>query len=64
MDKDKVYAILRWPHPKTIKELQIYLGMASFYKKYVQDYAKISVPMTNQLKEQGTKFNWGEAQEL
>ena len=63
MDKDKVDAILRWPHPKTVEELHIFLGMVGFYRKYVQDYAKISVPMTNQLKEQGKKFNWGEAQE-
>ena len=63
MDKDKVDAILRWPHPTTVEELQIFLGMAGFYRKYVRDYAKISVPMTNQLKEQGKSFNWGEAQE-
>ena len=63
MDKEKFDAILRWPHPTTIEELQIFLGMVGFYRKYVCDYANISIPMTNQLKEQGKKFNWGEAQE-
>lgn len=46
-----------------VEELQIFSGMVGFYRKYVRDYAKISVSMTNQLKEQGKKFNWGEAQE-
>ena len=60
MDTDKVDAILRWPHPTTVEELQIFLGMAGFYRKYVRDdYAKISVPMTNQLKEQGKSIQLG-----
>ena len=46
MDQDKVDAIVRWPHPKNLEELQIFLGMAGFYRKFIKDYAKIAVPMT------------------
>ena len=53
MDTDKVAAILRWPHPKNVEELQIFLGMTGFYRQYIRDYAKIVVPMTDQLKKQG-----------
>ena len=63
MDKDKVDAILIWPHPTMVEELQIFLGMSGFYRKYVRDYAKLLIPMTNQLKKQGKSFNWGESQE-
>ncbi|MCO5550174.1 hypothetical protein L7F22_003656 [Adiantum nelumboides] len=63
MDMSKVNDIVHWPHPTNLKELQIFLGLAGFYRKFVRDYAKISVPMTNQLKAQGKTFTWGEAQQ-
>ena len=44
MDASKVDAILRLLAPRCIEELQIFLGMAGFYRKYVNGYAKISVP--------------------
>ena len=37
--------------------------MAGFYRPYVCDYAKIAVPMTNQLKTKNHTFNWGEEQQ-
>ena len=63
MDPDKVDAIVRWPHPTNLEELQIFLGLAGFYCKFIQDYAKITVPMTNQLKDKGRSFTWGEEQQ-
>ena len=56
MDPEKVDAILKWPHPRNLQELQMFLGLAGFYRKYIRDYAKIVVPMTNQLKAQGKSF--------
>ena len=53
MDPDKVDAIVRWPHSTNLEELQIFLGFADFYYKFIQDCAKIAVPMTNQLKDKG-----------
>ena len=47
MDMTIVNAILHWPHPKNLEEIQIFLGLAGFYRKYVRQYAKIAVPMTN-----------------
>ena len=47
MDPDKVDAIIRWPAPKNLEELQIFLGMSGFYRQYVKDYAKIAVPLTD-----------------
>ena len=63
MDPSKVEAILNWPHPNNLEKLQIYLGLASFYRKFICDYAKIVVPMTNQLKAKGCNFFWGEEQQ-
>ena len=62
MDPEKVEAILRWPAPKNLQELQIFLGMSGFYRQYVRDYAKISVPMTDQLRSKSKDISWGEDQ--
>ena len=63
MDMTKVNAILHWPHPRNLEELQFFLGLAGFYRKYVRRYTKIVVPMTNQLKAKGRNFFWGEEQQ-
>ena len=60
VDPHKVGAILHWRHPKNVEELQVFLGMANFYCKLIKDYAKIEIPMTNQLKAQGQGFTWSE----
>ena len=49
MDLAKVNAIVQWPEPCNVEELQIFLGMAGFYRhQYVCDYAKIACPMWDQ----------------
>ena len=63
MDTSKVDSILKWPHPKNLEELQIFLGLVGFYCKFVKDYAKITVPMMDQLKGKGKSFTWGDAQQ-
>ena len=35
MDPNKVDAIVQWPHPTNLEELQIFLGLASFYRKFI-----------------------------
>ena len=35
MDPEKVDAILKWPHPCNLQELQMFLGLAGFYCKYI-----------------------------
>ncbi|MCO5611638.1 hypothetical protein L7F22_065892 [Adiantum nelumboides] len=63
MDMSKVDTIVHWSHPTNLEELQIFLGLAGFYRKYVCDYAKIVVPITDQLKGKHKTFTWGEEQQ-
>ena len=46
----KVEALLSFPRPTTKKQLQSYLGVAGFYRKYVPHYASISAVLFNLLK--------------
>ena len=63
MDIEKVEAILKWPAPRNLQELKIFLGMSGFYRQYVRDYSKIYVLMTDQLRKKSKEISWGEAQQ-
>ena len=49
VDKGKVDAIGEIPCPKDIKGIHSFLGHAGFYRRFVKDFSKISIPLTNLL---------------
>ena len=61
MDPSKVDAITSWPEPKSSHDIQVFLGLANFYRRFVNGYSKIVAPLTDLLKK-GVKFVWSEAQ--
>ena len=42
MQKDKVVGVLNWPMPKTVKEVQKFLGLVNYYRQFIKDFAKIA----------------------
>ncbi|KAL8603295.1 hypothetical protein ACOMHN_017408 [Nucella lapillus] len=44
-DEEKVEVVRRWPVPKTLQELRSFLGFASYYRRFVAGFAKISGPL-------------------
>lgn len=47
---DKIEAILKYPLPKTVTEIKSFLGLISYYRKFIKDLAKITRPMASCLK--------------
>lgn len=47
---EKISAIKNWPLPKNEKELRAFLGILGYYRKFIQDFAKIAKPLTQQLR--------------
>nr|GEZ32100.1 hypothetical protein [Tanacetum cinerariifolium] len=50
VDRAKVDFIAKLPHPTTVKDIRSFLGHAGFYRRFIQDFFKISRPMTHLLK--------------
>jgi len=47
MSQSKVDAILKWPTPKNLKQVQSFLGFANFYRCFVFNYSDIVIPLTH-----------------
>ncbi|TYK23247.1 putative gag-pol polyprotein [Cucumis melo var. makuwa] len=61
MEPKKVEAIHTWPAPTYIKEVQAFLGLASFYKKFIRNFSSIVAPLTDCLKK--GNFKWDQEQQ-
>src|SRR5271154_7105841 len=59
MDPDKVKAILEWPTPENVTEVQSFLGFANFYRRFIEGYSKVATALT-ELTKKDRKFHWGE----
>jgi len=61
---DTVDKILQAPSPKTVKQLRAFLGLASFYRKYVPNFAVIATPLTDATKKGSPhEIPWNDARE-
>ncbi|UYV77696.1 K02A2.6-like, partial [Cordylochernes scorpioides] len=61
-DPEKVKAIVHFPKPRNISETRSFLGLSSYYRRFIKSYANKSRPLNSLLKKD-EKFIWGEEQD-
>ena len=59
---DKVKAVRDYPTPKSVKDVRSFLGLDSFYRRLVQDFATTAKPLT-ELTKKDRPFLWGPRQQ-
>jgi hypothetical protein len=57
MDPNKVRDILDWEPPKYVHQVQSFLVLAGYYRRFILNFSKISKPITELLKKD-TKYIW------
>nr|GEV98756.1 putative reverse transcriptase domain-containing protein [Tanacetum cinerariifolium] len=62
VDPAKIESIKDWASPKTPTEIRQFLGLAGYYRRFIEGFSKIAKTMTK-LTQKGVKFDWGEKQE-
>ena len=60
VDPQKIEAVSEWPRPTTMTEIRSFLGLARYYRRFVQDFSRIAAPMTR-LTQKNEKFVWSDA---
>lgn len=62
-DPDKVSAVVNMPQPKDVSEVRTFLGMTSYYRRFIENYAALAKPLTN-LTRKENEFNFDKSCQL
>ena len=58
VDPAKTAVVRAWPKPKTLKELQAFLGLANYFRRFIPGYGTMSAPLTSLTSAAHASFNW------
>jgi len=62
IEEDKVEGVLKWPIPQCVRDVRRFLGLANYYRCFVKDFAKVTLPL-NKLTRKDKKWKWEEEQQ-
>jgi len=61
MQKEKIEEVLSWPAPRNIKEVQKFLGLANYYRRFIKNFARIAAPLYMLVRKE-QKWKWEKEQ--
>jgi len=62
-DPEKVKAITQWPNPTTVRQIRQFIGLASWYRRFIRDFYPSATPLTK-LTRKNAKWCWGPEEDL
>ena len=57
VDPKKIEVVLQWEPPLNVREVRSFLGLAGYYRCFVQDFSLIATPLTRSLRKD-VKYEW------
>ena len=57
VDPEKVEVVMSWERPKSVFEIRSFLGLAGYYRRFIEDFSRLVAPMTR-LTRKEVKFDW------
>ncbi|CAA0810895.1 Uncharacterized mitochondrial protein AtMg00860, partial [Striga hermonthica] len=57
VDPTKIEAVRNWSAPRSVTEIRSFLGLAGYYRRFIEGFSKIALPLTR-LTRKGAKFEW------
>ncbi|KAH0608011.1 uncharacterized protein H6S33_002063 [Morchella sextelata] len=58
MALDKVMSVTNWQAPRSVKEVQIFMGFANFYRRFIHNFSGVCKPITDCLRGDAKNFVW------
>jgi len=62
IEKEKVKGVLEWPTPKCVKDVQKFLGLANYYRQFIEGFAMVARPLHDLVKKD-KKWEWTEREQ-
>jgi hypothetical protein len=59
VDPSKIEAVVSWDRPTNVSEVRSFLGLAGYYRRFVEGFSRIAAPLTH-LTRKNAKFEWKE----
>ena len=57
VDPSKVHDIMNWNPPKNVSEIRSFLGLAGYYRRFIEGFSKTVKPLTSLLEKKGKNSN-------
>ena len=54
MEDEKIEVVKNWPKPKSVQNIQVFIGFANFHQRFIRDISRIAVSLTSMLKTTGS----------
>ncbi len=50
MEEERIKAVRDWPEPQSVRDIQVFLEFANFYRRFIQGFSRLAAPLTSMLK--------------
>ena len=54
MEDEQIKAVKNWPEPTSVRDIQVFIGFANFYRRFIRGFSRIAAPLTSLLKTTGS----------